>query len=258
MNVPLEFRIDQIRVNMERLRWLPETYGEEYILVNLPEFRLRYYQKGIKLEEMKIVIGEIEHYTPVLKDTLRYIVFNPNWNLPRSIAVKEKLPKIKADPYYLEKNDYLLFRDGYRGSDTIDPYEVDWEPVTQDNFPYYMVQSAGKYNALGRVKFLFPNNHAIYMHDTPADHLFKYNERDFSHGCIRLDEPFRLAEKILEDQKSYMEIQDILDSEEPTTVKVEDLIRVFFLYRTAWVDDDDRLNFREDLYNFDLMTAEKL
>jgi len=258
MNKTIEYRIDQVRVNMERIRWLPDSFGEKYILVNLPEYKLRYYEKGCLLEEMKIVIGEIENYTPVLKDTLRYIVFNPVWNLPRSIAVKEKLPRIKSDSTYLERYDYILLKGSYISNDTINPDSVNWSDIDKENFPFYMVQKPGKYNALGRVKFLFPNHHAIYLHDTPSEHLFDVHLRDLSHGCIRLERPFQLALKILRGHMTWIEMLDILGSEETTTITLDEMVKVHFLYFTAWVDDKNRINFRKDLYNFDRMTAVKL
>ncbi len=258
MNKPVEYRIDQIKVNLERLRWLPEKFGEKYILINLPEFRLRYYEKDYLVEEMKIMIGEIENYTPVLKDTLKYIVFNPNWNLPQSIVMEEILPKVKSDSTYLERSDYILLKGSYNSKDTINPDSVDWSEIDKENFPYYVVQTSGKHNALGKVKFLFPNHHAIYLHDTPSRHLFELNERAFSHGCIRLEKPFELARKILYKQMSWLEIQEILKSEETTTITLNETVNVHFLYRTAWVDEYNRIHFRKDLYNFDRMTAEKL
>lgn len=258
INNSIEYRIDQIRVNMERMRWLPGSFGEKYILVNLPEYKLRYYEEGSLLEEMRIVIGEVENYTPVLKDTLRYIVFNPTWNLPRSIAVKEKLPKIKADSTYLERFDYILLKGSYVSKDTVSPDSVDWSDINKENFPFYLVQKPGKYNALGRIKFLFPNHHAIYLHDTPSGHLFDAYERDFSHGCIRLERPFELASKMLKGQMTWTEMQDVLESEETTSIILDETIKVHFLYFTAWVDDQDRIHFRKDLYKFDRMTAEEL
>ena len=207
---------------------------------------------------MKIVIGEIENYTPVLKDTLKYIVIKPSWNLPRSIAIEEKLPKIKSDSTYLERYNYMLLKDSYISKDTINPDSVDWLEMNKENFPYYIVQTPGKHNALGRIKFLFPNHHTIYMHDTPAKQLFDVNERDFSHGCIRLEKPFELALEIPDAKMSWLEMQEILESEETTTITLNETVNVHFLYSTAWVDDQNRIHFRKDLYNFDGMTAEKL
>lgn len=258
MNVPLEDRIRQIQVNMERLRWLPGSLGKKYLLVNLPEFKLRYYENDNLVQEMKIVIGEIENSTPVLKDTMRYIIFNPTWNIPRSIAVKEALPKIKSDSTYLERNHYALLKNSYISKDTIIPDSIDWEQVTEENFNFYMVQKPGSFNALGRVKFMFPNHQAIYLHDTPAKHIFDMRRRDYSHGCIRIEKPIQLAADILKEQSSIEEIEEILESEETTAVVLEEEIMVHFIYQTAWVDDRSKVHFRDDLYLFDQMTLEKL
>ncbi|MFW5820338.1 MAG: L,D-transpeptidase family protein [Bacteroidota bacterium] len=258
MNKSVEHRIDQIRVNMERLRWLPENFGEKYILINLPEFKLRYYHKGYLLEEMKIVIGDIENYTPVLKDTLREIVFNPAWNIPKSIAVEKILPKIKADSSYIDSHDYILLKKSYLSKDTINPDSIKWSEINRDNFQFYMVQKPGKLNALGKVKFLFPNHHAIYLHDTPSKHHFNGRERNFSHGCIRLERPLDLALELLDGQLSWTDMQKILESKETKRIPLSETISIHFLYTTAWVNKDNRIHFRKDFYHYDKMTLEKL
>ena len=243
-------RLDQIRLNLDRLRWLPENLGDEFILINLPDYSLEYYVKDKLMMKMKVIIGEIENYTPVLKDTLRFIVFNPPWNVPRSIATEEILPKVKNDSTYLERRNFLLMQGSYRG-DTINPDSVDWEKMTEENFPYYIVQKSGDFNALGKVKFIFPNTHSIYLHDTPADYLFEADERDFSHGCVRLEKPFQLAKALLRNNEmSPDSIDNIIQGDTTLTFYLPRDVPVHFTYLTAFVKNGV-LNFRDDIYHFD-------
>jgi L,D-transpeptidase YcbB len=192
MNHSIDYRIGQIRANLERMRWVPEN-EDHYILVNIPEFKLRYYRNKQLEQEMKVVVGTKNNLTPILSDTVRYIVFNPTWNVPPSITRGEMVEKIKADPDFLKRNQYALFKGSYVSGDAIDPAAIDWSKITKDNFPYFLVQKPGSLNALGQVKFLFPNQQNIYLHDTPARNLFAEYSRDFSHGCIRLEQPLDLA-----------------------------------------------------------------
>lgn len=251
MNKTIDFRIKQVRLNLDRLRWLPDHIGQRDIIVNIPNFKLEYYENDFKKIEMNVVVGKTTHYTPALKDTITYIVFNPTWNVPYSIATEEMLPKIKADPSFLSRNNYKLLRGSYRSDDEVDPYSVNWSEITPDNFPFFIVERPGNGNALGRVKFMLPNNYSIYLHDTPADHLFNRRERDFSHGCIRLDKPFRLAEILLEGQTTPHEIDRMLASFETQAVVLNKPVPVHVVYQTVWADNFGELNFREDIYKFD-------
>ncbi len=197
MNIPLSARIDQIRINLDRIRWLPETFGKNYAIINIPSFSFRYYENGQPGLAMNVVVGKNENYTPILNDSLSSIIFNPSWNVPSSIAKRELLPKQKDDPDYFSKHHYILLKGSYAGKDTIDPGEVDWDTVSEKNFPYFIVQKPGKDNPLGKIEFLMTNQYNIYLHDTPARYLFSKNQRDFSHGCIRLEKPEELAHLLL-------------------------------------------------------------
>jgi len=258
MNIPVEYRIQQTKVNMERLRWLPQDMGNQYMIVNIPDYSMRYMKNNRMVMQQKIVVGELENYSPILKDTLEYIVFNPRWNIPYSIASEEMLPKIKADHSYLNRNNYLLLSGSYVSDTELNAADIDWSEIDKDNFPYFIVQESGNTNALGRVKFMFPNYHSIYLHDTPADHLFDQTARDFSHGCIRLEEPFQLADELLKGQLTPIELDEILAEEETQTILVDDDVVVHFTYITAFVDDRGKMNFRPDVYNLDEETIELL
>lgn len=251
MNVPLEHRLNQILVNIDRIRFLPSNLGGRYIIVNIPGFFLEYYENDELKLPMNVVVGKIENYTPVLKDTMSYIVFNPDWNIPYSIATEEILPNIKSDTTYLARNNYILLRGSYESTDTVKPDEVDWSEITPDDFPFSIIQKPGYDNALGRVKFMFPNNYSIYLHDTPANEAFQYEKRDFSHGCIRLEKPVELAKILLEGQLESQEIQDILLSEETEEIILDKKVLVHFMYQTAWIDENDQLQFRQDIYDID-------
>ncbi len=251
MNVPLEHSLNQLLVNIDRIRFLPSNLGRRYIIVNIPGYFLEYYENDKLKLTMNVVVGKIENYTPVLKDTMSYIVFNPDWNIPYSIATEEMLPIIKSDTTYLTRNNYVLLRGTYESTDTVNPGEVDWSEITPDDFPFSIIQKPGYDNALGRIKFMFPNNYSIYLHDIPADEDFQYEKRDFSHGCIRLEKPVELAKILLEGQLEPQEIQNILISEETEVVILEKKVLVHFMYKTAWVDNNYKLQFRRDIYDID-------
>jgi murein L,D-transpeptidase YcbB/YkuD len=253
MNKDLNHRIDQVKTNLDRLRSMHSDHGEKYILVNLPEYKLRYYENDSLKEEMKVIIGEFDHPTPMMTDTLVYIEFNPSWNVPYSIASEEMLPKIKKNPSYLEKHNYLLFRNHYSHADTINPDSVEWQNYDKDNFPFHIVQEPGRYNALGTVKFIFPNNEYIYMHDTPSKYLFRESKRDFSHGCVRVEKPAKLAATILSSTNSIKKdsIYRYIREKIPKKVYLHEIIKVYFIYQTAWVDEKNILHFRDDIYGLD-------
>lgn len=251
MNVPYRYRLDQVLVNIDRIRSRPNHMGIRYIIVNIPGFFLEYFDRDSLRMKMDVVVGELENYTPILKDTMSYIVFNPTWNVPFSIATEEMLPEIKKDPDYLIRNDYILLKGSYSSNDTLDPETIKWRKITPEEFPFSIVQQPGKKNALGRIKFMFPNNYAIYLHDTPADHMFEYEKRDFSHGCIRLEKPVELAQILLEGQLTPEEIEEMLTSEDTSEVPIDQKVTVHFTYQTAWVDGEGRLQFRDDIYEID-------
>ncbi len=251
MNRSIDYRLNQIKLNLDKLRWLPGDFGKQYIIINIPDFRLKYYENGKLVQEMNVVVGKTTHYTPALKDSVNYIVFNPVWNVPRSIATKEMLPKIKKDSSWLTKNNYMLLKGSYASNDTIDAAKVKWSEITEDNFPFFVVQKPGGSNALGRVKFVMPNNQSIYLHDTPANYLFNRAQRNFSHGCIRLQKPVKLAQLLLENQLPLDSIQNYLAKKETKPVKLDNRIPVNIVYQTTWVDPSGQIEFRDDIYGFD-------
>jgi murein L,D-transpeptidase YcbB/YkuD len=237
-----------IELNMERLRWLPRETSEDYISVNVPEYTLRVYNNNQMKMEMKVVLGTEYNATPIFVDTLEYIVFSPTWNIPASILEEEAIPNLIDDPEYYDKERFRIYKNG----ELIDPEEEDWMDEDLDPRDYKIVENPGPGNSLGLVKFIMPNNFNIYMHDTPADHLFSKRKRAYSHGCIRLEKPTLLAEYLLRDQSQWdtRSIEKAMRNE-PVTVHLKKEYPVMIEYRTVWVDEDGLLNFREDVYGHD-------
>ena len=228
LNYPIEKKIEQLMVNMERCRWLPVELKTDYFVVNIPEFRLHAYENDSLVWNMDVVVGTSMNKTAVFSGLLNTVVFSPYWNVPPGIMKKETLPAIRRDKNYLAKN------------------HMEWNGNS-------IRQKPGPWNALGKVKFLFPNSHNIYLHDTPSKSLFEKERRAFSHGCIRVAEPKRLAMYILRNQPAWTEqkIDAAMNAGKEQYVKVEKPIPVFIAYFTAWVDSKGRLNLRHDIYNHD-------
>ncbi len=252
LNVPAEARVNQIIANMERWRWLPHTMEDRYLLVNIADQKLAVVENGANRLEMRVVVGMPYWSTPVFSSVLSYLVFNPYWNVPPRIARMETLPKARKDPFYLAKN-RLRIVSGWKNPEIVDPSTIDWATVRVSQFPYRFRQDPGPDNSLGRVKFLFPNKFDVYLHDTPAKELFAKTGRAFSHGCIRLEKPLELAEYLLRDPDNWsMEnILKVIETDEPTIVRLPRSIPVHILYWTAWADDSGAVCFRDDIYGRD-------
>ncbi len=247
------FRIRQVAVNLERMRWAADAeLGRKYIVVNQPDFRMRLYEDGRLIHETRVVVGQRRHRTPEFIDMMDHMVINPSWNVPRSIATNEILPALRKDPDYLAKqNMQLIATDG--GPVPADPAMHDWEQYSKGYFPYRVKQAPGDHNALGKVKFMFPNQFSIYLHDTPSKSLFRRDARAFSHGCVRVENPFDLAYILLAPQYDDPQaaFHSLLESGRERWVNLEEPVRVNLTYRTAWVDEAGEAQFREDIYGRD-------
>ena len=248
MNVSAAARVDQIRVNMERARWVGDLPEGRHILVNIAGFYAAVMENAQPIWTTRVIVGKDFTQTPVFVDEIEYLEFNPTWTAPRSIIKGELAAKIIADPGYLNANDYYLAAANGR---EIDPRSVNWAVLTPQNFPYWVVQRPGEKNALGRVKFMFPNEHSVYMHDTPNRGLFDRALRTFSHGCIRTENPLDLAELLLRGQGwTSAKIQDVLASGRRTPVTLDRRVPVALLYWT--VDPTERgVRFHRDIYDRD-------
>jgi len=260
LNVSAAARVRQIRLNMERWRWLPQDLGARHLIVNIAGFALRLVDHEQEIMRMRVVAGQPYRQTPVFSDTISYLVLNPYWHVPHRIAVEDKLPLIKQNPDYLAQQHMTLLRGWGADAQVIDPATVDWSAVTADNFPYRLRQDPGPQNALGRVKFMFPNRHNVYLHDTPSRSLFTRAERSFSSGCIRLERPLALARYLLADQSAWTaaRIQQVLDTNVERTVPLKQKVPVHLQYWTAWAERDGTVHFRRDVYERDASLARAL
>jgi murein L,D-transpeptidase YcbB/YkuD len=253
LNVPIQDRINQIVVNLERWRWLPETLGDHYVIVNIAGFRLDVIERGEPTMTMRVVVGRPFRRTPVFSDTIRYLVLNPSWEVPSTIATQDKLPIIRENPNYLAEQGYQLLQGWGADERIIDPASVDWSAVTARNFRYRLRQGPGPLNALGQVKFMFPNKFSVYLHDTPSRNLFAEDARAFSSGCIRLEAPLDLAELVLRDNPNWSRpvIDSAISGGREQTVTLRRPLPVHLLYWTVWVDENSVLQFRDDIYGRD-------
>lgn len=253
LNVPVGERIRQIELNIERWRWIPHDLGKRHLLVNIPDFLLSIVENGAIAKDMRIIVGKEYTATPVFSGRIEYLQVNPAWNIPQSIAVGEILPKIRQDRNYLAKERIRVYRSWRENAPEIDPDTVDWNKVEERGFSYKLQQEPGPSNPLGRVKFLFPNRFAVYLHDTPAHGLFRNHTRGFSHGCIRVEKPLELAAVLLHGSYGYTpdRIMEFVESGEQKTIPLREPIPVHILYRTAWVDGGGTLQFRKDIYGRD-------
>ena len=256
LNASLAERAAQILVNLERLRWLPEDLGAHHVAVNLPDYRMRVVRDGAVVHEARVIIGTRKNRTPLFSDEITYLEFNPFWNVPRSIAGEEILPELRKDPGYLAANDFTLLSDWGEESFEIDPYGIVWDEVSPKSFPFRVRQGPGTHNALGLVKFMFPNRHSVYMHDTPAKSLFSKTYRAFSHGCIRVQHPDEFAKVLLD--WSDEELDEVMGQSDRRIVSLKTPIPVHLTYMTAWLADDGTVQFREDLYGNDKSLARAL
>lgn len=250
MNVTIEQRIDQIRANLERLRWVRHNLGDEFVLVNIAGYKLYYVRDNNIIWRSRVQVGKDYRKTPVFRDDIKYIVFNPTWTVPPTILSKDILPRLKKDQGYLKKKNMSVV--DLKGN-IIKPSTINWDSVTAKNFPYMIRQEPGPKNALGQVKIMFPNKHMVYLHDTPSKHKFSRAERAFSSGCIRVENPFELVEILLNDgsQWDQSRIQATLDTGKLQNVNLPQTIPVLLLYFTAQRDENGQVIFHRDIYKRD-------
>lgn len=240
LNVPATERLEQIIINMNRILWLPANIPDNYITVNIPEFSLSVYEAKTKAFDMNVIVGKQGSNTMMFYGVLNQIVFSPYWNIPESIVKNEIIPAMKKDPGYLKKKNMEIVGKG-------------------DSIPK-MRQLPGKGNSLGKVKFLFPNSYDIYFHDTEEKNLFNKKNRALSHGCIRLQDPQKMAEHLLKNDGEWTaeKINKAMNSGKEQYVKVKNSLPVIITYFTAWVDENGQLNFRDDVYQKDTQVKDRM
>lgn len=254
INVPIDTRIEQIRINLERRRWMPADFGDYYIFVNLADQFLKVVRRRDDGREKTIhtallVVGKPFHRTPVFTNEMKYIVFNPYWNVPRSIAVNEYLPELQENASALESRHINVLS----GGGEISPHSVSWASYSRNNFPFRLRQDPGPWNALGRIKFMFPNEFSVYIHDTPSRSLFDRSSRAFSHGCMRVQNPAALAEVLLGNQGWDQARIDaaLANASDKLVVGLQEPIPVHITYLTSWANKDMSVHFRADIYDRD-------
>jgi L,D-transpeptidase YcbB len=240
LNIPVKERIEQLLINMERMRWLPDFNSNIILVANIPEFKLHIFEDKKEISNMNIVVGKAGTKSAIFTDILEFVVFSPYWNVPRSITVNELLPAMRRNRNYLNAKNMEIT--GYSNG----------VPIIR--------QRPGGANALGKVKFIFPNNFNIYFHDTPSKSLFKREKRAFSHGCIRLEKPFELAEYLLKNDTAWTKnkIEDAMNNRKEKWVRLKKSVPVVIAYFTSWVDDKGTINYREDIYGHDAKMKKRL
>jgi len=250
MSVSLWERIASLKQNMERWRWVPRELGERYVMVNMAGYKLDLIDRGKVILEMPVIVGKPYRAAPAFIDNIDYVEINPTWKVPPRIAKEKFLPKIQADPKFLARNRLRIYDSWGKKAKEVDPTNVNWSKYNERWLPYKFVQDPGKHNSMGLVKFMFPNKYRIYLHDTPQKKLFNRYVRTFSSGCIRVSQPFTLANKILEKEKSWggKKIQSLINGGETKIIRMKEPLPVYLMYWTAWVDENGRVNFRKDVY----------
>lgn len=255
LNIPPYHMAQKIALNMKRWRHLPSNLGNRHIMVNMADFRLQYKEGEKTSLDMKVITGRPLRRTPVLSQMVSTVVLAPTWSVPRRIAIGDILPQIKRDPKYLDRKGFSLVA-SVKG---IDQYasakDVNWKKMSPRYFPYRLVQKAGNGNALGDVKFVLPNDKSIYLHDTNHPELFSREMRALSSGCIRVEQPKLLAEKLIAGQQGWnrSNIDSAISQNRTTHIRLQKPVPVYLMYWTTWVDDKGILQIRDDVYQRDLI-----
>jgi len=251
LNLTFGQRVDRLRINMDRIRWISLNLSDDFVLVNIAGYELHYVRDGELFWETAVMTGTIDTRTPIFQERLRYIEFNPTWTPPRSIIDRSLFAKFKANPAYAVERNYRFYNSAGR---EVDPHDINWAKYTGMTLPYRVVQMPGPYNAMGQVKFMFPNSHAVYLHDTPSKALFSRTSRAFSAGCIRVKEPLELARILLDDPAlwSARKIDALLASGSPKQVAhLSREIDVLLMYWTVSPTTTGRMQFHPDIYQLD-------
>lgn len=252
LNISAEQRLEQIWINLERLRWLPRDLGGRYIMTNIANFQLKVVDQGQTALLKNVIVGNPKRQTPIMSGRMTYMVVNPSWEVPPKLAAEDKLPLLQKDPYFLTENGFKVFYGWGENATEIDPQSVNWHKYSRKYFPYRLRQGPGPLNALGQVKFMFPNKFDVYIHDTPSKNLFKAAQRAFSSGCVRLEKPLELAEWLLLQQPRWTKerVSQKLSDRAQQSLAITPM-PVHLVYQTAWVDETGKLQWREDIYQAD-------
>jgi murein L,D-transpeptidase YcbB/YkuD len=257
LNTSYSERIDQIRVNLDRVRWINEGVGNDYVIVNVAGFELYLFRDSELAWETEVMVGTIKHKTPLFQSRMKYLVLNPTWTIPNGIKRRSTFPKFSADPNYPIEHNYKIYNtDGVE----VDPLSIDYSQYSAGRFPFRVVQQPGPNNALGRVKFIFANKYAVYLHDTPSRDLFSHTSRAFSSGCIRVQNPLHFAEILLDDDQKWSraEIDKVIEGGKQKVVHLKEPLHVMLMYWTASPSIDGGIQLHPDIYNRDARTIAAL
>lgn len=255
LNISVNSKINKLLLNIDRIKWLPRNVTERHIVVNIPEYMLHYYEYEQEQKKLRVIVGDTEHPTPVFSDTLSYITINPYWKLPAGIIRKEVVPAMVKNPNYIKEHGLEAHETWEENSSVVSLKGMNWSDYLsgETKFPYRLMQPPGPKNALGKIKFKFPNKFSVYLHDTPTKHLFKKKKRAFSHGCIRLHKPFTLLESLSKNEPyiGSADVKSILSSKKKKEIDLTRDIPIHLIYLTAWVDANNQLIFGDDIYQYD-------
>lgn len=256
MNVSVAQRINTIRLNLDRIKWLNQRHASRHIIINIPAFMLTFEENGSLLKQMKVITGTPRNPTPIFSNSVQYIVLNPYWNVPKSIIQNEMIPKLLKNPNAMVKEGIEIYAGQGDDARKISGASVDWSQYRYaKSMPFRFAQPPGHKNALGKIKFLFPNEFSVYMHDTPTKPLFSRDVRAFSHGCVRLGEPVELLKIFsgFNDNVDFEKAKKRMQGNSREYLKLQTQAPIDIVYLTAWVDYDGVLQFRDDIYGYDAM-----
>lgn len=255
LNISIAEKIASIRINMARWRWQAHDLGNKYVLVNIANFNLKAFQDGKIVLDIPVIVGEEQHQTPVFSGTIKYLDINPFWNIPTSIAQKEELPELRKNKKYLVERHVRLFSSWQDDAVELDSTVINWHTISEGQIAGYKLrQDPGPWNALGKIKFVFPNQYSVYMHDTPAHYLFGRTKRDFSHGCIRVSKALSLAIFLLKDHPENWPIEKVKEyynQDQREVIRLSHPVPIHITYQTTWVDEDGTMHFNRDIYERD-------
>ncbi|WP_207459895.1 L,D-transpeptidase family protein [Azospirillum sp. SYSU D00513] len=253
LNMPASERVEQILSNLERLRWLPDSFGDRYVLVNIPEFTLKAFDGGAVAREMRVIVGTPVRATPIMSSTITSVTLNPTWTMTPKLAREDYLPKFIRDPSYVTSHNFTVFASWAPDAPALDPRRINWKTLGNGINKLRIRQAPGPENALGQIKFNIPNAFDVYLHDTPGREKFDKTVRIFSSGCVRLGDPMALAEFVFSETPDWPldRRNRQLDSGETKIVPLKKAVPVHLLYQTAWVDGHGAVQFRTDVYGRD-------
>jgi len=262
LNVSIDEKIEKILLNIDRIKWLPREKQKRYLVVNIPEFMLHYIEDAKEKQKLRVIVGQPKHPTPIFSQNISYIVLNPYWKVPEGIVRREVIPAMIKNHSYLKQHGLEVHRTWSEKSAKINTSSLFWEDYLypENKFPYRIMQPPGPKNALGKIKFKFPNRFSVYIHDTPTRHLFRRTVRAFSHGCVRLSKPTKLLETIanFNTDINLTKANKILKGKRKTFLKVNKQLRVYLVYLTAGMNSQGQIEFRNDIYNYDKYQKRRL